>query len=382
MNGLSEIHEYSTAEFLARNDEFRQSTLAPYLEQARLAIVGTGSDLDEETIRRIKLHRLLLENEEEQFLVSRPDLRSEFANADAHQLAMVTSPYNLDYFMEHGIDYEFDAEKRDHAQSIVELSNSTATQALMREKILSLSGFDGVSTNFIFHDVLDHAWLFNFMRDHKLDQRYADFVDATGNPFKGHLMSRESELLSGIGFTSRRFLADENYYGSLAMNSESLIQLIRSEDLDKDPRVEEVIDFILEDEATSAWIGFVIKATVSNLILQRERWGGVKELTRLENGSYAPTGNTVSLTDSRYLSLIIDTVRLLAANKRLYMSQEVTLNTTVESILQRFLDTGEASGSIAVIQSANPNDRSSLESFGLSTNHFPNNKNTSINIIQ
>jgi hypothetical protein len=242
----------------------------------------------------------------------------------------------------------------------------------MREKMLSLSGFDGVSINYIFHDVLDHAWLFNFMREHGLNQRYADFVVATGDPFKGHLMSRESELLSGIGFTSRRFLSDEDYYGSFAMEPQHLIDLLDSGNAHKEPRISEAANLITEDEAISVWAGFVVKATISNLILQRERWGGVKELVRAENGSYTPTGNIISLTDPRYVSLIIETVHQLHEHREEYINQELALNATVESMLQRFLDTGAAIGSIAVTQSVDVDNGHSAKTFGLSTNHFSN----------
>jgi hypothetical protein len=370
MDVLGEIHEYSTAEFLAREDGFSQRAIAPYIEQAQQAIGGTGSGLSEETIARIRLHRLLLEDKEEEFLASRPELKPEFAHADSYQLAMASSPHNLDHFIEHGVEYKFDVEKRDSARSIVAASGGLAMQALMREKILSLSGFDGVSINFIFHDALDHAWLFNFMREHALDQKYADFIVPTGNPFEGHLMSREAELLSGIGFTSRRFLSDENYYGRLAMQPLDLASLAQSKNTDGDPRVEEAIGFIIDDEAISAWAGFVVKATISNLILQRERWGGVKELTLLENGDYTPTGNIISLTDPRYLAMIIETVHLLGRHKEEYIKQELALNDTVESILLKFLNSGEAIGSIPVLQCVDANTEHTVKRFGLSTNHF------------
>ena len=373
MDTLDEIHEYSTAEFLAREDGFSQRTLAPYLEQARQAIRGTDSDLGEATIARVKLHRLLLEDKEKQFLASRPDLELEFTNADTYQLAMTSSAYNLDYFIEHGIPYKFDIEKQDHARSIVAVSGGFAMKALMREKIFSLSGFNGVSINYIFHDALDHAWLFNFMREHTLDQKYVDFIVATGNPFRGHLMSRESELLSGIGFTSRRFLSDENYYGELGMRPHDLITLMQNKNVHKDPRTEEAIDIIIDDEMTAAWAGFVVKATISNLILQRERWGGVKELSPLVGGRYASTGNIISLTDPRYLSLIIETVQLLARHKEEYINQELELSDVVESILLRFLDAGETVGSIAVAHSVDANIGHDVKNFGLSTNHFTNN---------
>jgi|GEM_PF-3075308 len=374
MNAISEIHEYSTAEFLAREDEFSQNSLAPYLEQARLAIYGTDSGISDAMVTRVRRHRLLLEDKEAEFLVLRPDLEAEFTHANEHQIAMTTSSTNLDYFMEHGIGYEFDTEKLEYARGIAaNVDDKTAMQALMREKLLTLSGFDGVSMNFMFHDVLDHAWLFNFMREQGLNQKYADFVTAAGNPFAGHLMSRESELLSGIGFTSRRFLSDETYYGSLAMKPENLVDLLHAQGA-RDSRVEEAADYVVGGERAAAWAGFVVKATVSNLILQRERWGGVKELVHTADG-YKPTGNILSLTDPRYLALIVETTRLLAEHKDEYMTQEVGLTATAEDILQKFLDGGAAAGSVAIIQSIDLDDKNAMKKFGLSTNHFANNTN-------
>ncbi|MGH7241639.1 MAG: hypothetical protein ACREGB_05065, partial [Candidatus Saccharimonadales bacterium] len=192
MGALSDIHEYSTAEFLAREDEFSQTSLESYLDQARRAIYGSSS-LDDAVVKRVRLHRLLLEDREEDFLDARPDLRPDFASSDDYQLAMAASPRNLDYFLENGIGYEFDRGKLDYARRIAAAAGKTAMQALMREKLLTLSGFDGVSMNFIFHDALDHAWLFKFMRDQNLHDKYSDLIVAAGNPFKGHLMSRESE---------------------------------------------------------------------------------------------------------------------------------------------------------------------------------------------
>lgn len=374
MEAIGEIHEYSTAEFLAREDEFSQSSLAPYLEQARAAIYGADSGLDDATVARVRLHRLLLEDNEAEFLAARPNLAAEFANANEYQIAMTSSPNNLDHFMEHGIDYAFDTEKLDYARGIAADADNSAMQALMREKLLTLSGFDEVSMNFIFHDALDHAWLFNFMREHGLHQKYADFIDAAGDPFKGHLMSRESELLSGIGFTSRRFLSDEDYYGSLAMGPENLSDLLQTQSTRDEPRVKDAIEYITDNEAAASWAGFVVKATISNLILQRERWGGAKELIHTADG-YKSTGNILSLTDPRYLALIVETTRLLAEHKDEYMTQEVALTATAEGILQKFLDVGAAAGSIAIIQSVSFDDKNAMKTFGMSTNHFPNNAN-------
>jgi hypothetical protein len=375
MGALEDIHEYSTAEFLAREDDFTQSSLELYLDQARKAIYGTDSGFDEAVVERVRLHRLLLENNEAEFLQARPDLQPEFASSDDYQLTMAASQKNLDYFLDNGIGFEFDADKLSHARSIAANAGKTAMKALMREKLLTLSGFDGVSMNFIFHDVLDHAWLFKFMRDQDLHDKYSDLIVAAGNPFKGHLMSRESELLSGIGFTSRRYLSDADYYGSFAMEPGNLVSLLQSQVLQEDSRVKEAVELVENDKEAAAWAGFVVKATISNLILQRERWGAVKELKLDENGNYEKTGKILSLTDSRYVALIVETTRLLREHKQEYMAQEPALTTSVESVLQRFLDGGEAAGSIAIIQTVDLDDLDAMKKYGLSTNHFSKKKN-------
>lgn len=372
MDVLGEIHEYSTAEFLARNDGFSLGAFQPYVDLARAAISGAATELDESIVTRVKLHRLLLEDKDEEFLDSNPELKPDFVSSDAHQIAMTSSPLNLDHFTDAGISYEFNTEKLDYARSIASSGTGLAMKALMREKIMTLSGFEDVSINFIFHDVLDHAWLFNFMRAHQLDKKYADFIVAIGNPFKGHLMSRESELLSGIGFTSRRYLSDEDYYGNIGMNPEALAALLGSKDLDKDPRVHGAVELVNKDESISTWAGFVVKATLSNLILQRERWGGVKRLVTLENGSFKSTGEIISLTDPRYIALIIDTVRLLALNRDDYVKQELSLNQAVEEIVQKFLAGGFSAGSIAVAQNVSLDAQNPAGEYGLSTHHFRN----------
>jgi hypothetical protein len=371
MKVLGEIYEYSTAEFLARADNFSHDSISPYIEEARLVISGLTDGLSSKLVDSIKIHGLMLEDKEEEVLSNRPDLEPAYAAADSYQLDMTTSRYNLDHFLKNGIDYEFNTGELEQARHLAAKNNGFTIQALMREKILKLSGFDGVSANFIFHDVLDHAWLFNMMRNHGLNHSYGDFIQAVGDPFTGHLMSRESELLSGIGFTSRRFLSDENYYGTLALNAQDLADFIHSRSKTKDVRVDAAVD-LLEDDFISVWAGFVVKATISNLLVQREWWGTVKDVSKPLDSSTKRRGDIVSITDPRYLALIIETTHLLAMHKEQYMGQELALNDVVESALNRFINTGKGAGSIAVIQSLSPDDKYVVGNFGLSTNHFSN----------
>ena len=367
-----EIYTHATAEFLAKKDDYAADGLDYYLDQATRYMRGDTNVVPEGLHASIAIQGLMLYDREGEVRELYPESEQTYVDTDALQLRLAHSFRNLDYFTEHGVDYEFDESQAEYAASLVK-SDRPVSVSLMRERIVRASGFNNVRVNYIYHDVMDHVWLFQFMRDKGIADKYEDYVQAIGNPFQGSLISRESELFSGIGFVSRRYLSSPDYYGSLALQPDDIAQLLSISTYSQDDRITNVISVIRNNIEITKWSGYVIKAAVANLMSQREKWGAPKELVRDESGNYISTGKTVPLLDARYLALIVDTVSGLAANKDEYIDAQQRLNHILERIITQYLKNGKATGSISLKHSVSEDAKqvgSNVDDIGISTNYF------------
>jgi hypothetical protein len=134
---------------------------------------------------------------------------------------------SLDHFLANGIDYRFDIGQLDRARRLI-VPDQPLTALLMREKIINLNGFDA-RVNYAYHDALDHMGLFDFVRQHGLADKYADFFDPTGYPFGGFLFSKQSELVSGIGFNARLYTSQVEHRADSSISANVMDEYLRAE---------------------------------------------------------------------------------------------------------------------------------------------------------
>lgn len=340
-----EILQESTAGYLAKQDEFVGSP-EYYAEQAQRYHDGDTNVVDETHHDALTIHALMANDNEAGVLERFPHLREDYAASDRGQVKGARGKRNLDHFLENGIDYRFDQSQLDRVRGLA-VPDWPLAATLMREQIINLNGFDA-RVNYAYHDVLDHMWLFDFVRKHGLADRYADFFDPTGYPFSGFLFSKQSELISGIGFNARLYTSQAEHRANSSLSTEAMVKHLQGEDNANDERVQAVIESLQADPELSDFAGFVIKGAISNILGQRRKYGAVKRLQPEDDGSLVNTGEVVPLLDARYIAFMADSVALLANHGGEYREIQKKLNLMMEGALTRFVRGGEPVGKIVL----------------------------------
>ncbi len=340
-----EILQESTAGYLAKQDEFVESP-EYYAEQAQRYHDGDSAAVDEIHHDALNIYALMANDDEAGVLERYPQLGDDYAASDRGQVKGARGKRSLDHFLTNGIDYRFDGDQLERVRSLVTPDQPLAA-ALMREKIINLNGFDA-RVNYAYHDVLDHMWLFDFVRQHGLADKYADFFDPTGYPFGGFLLSKQSELISGIGFNARLYTSQSEHRANSSLSADVMVEHLKAEGTASDKRVQSTIDSLQSDPELADFTGFVIKGAISNILGQRRKYGAVKRLQAEGDDSLVNTGEVVPLLDARYVAFMADSVALLADQGEEYRGIQKKLNLMMEGALTRFVRGGEAAGKIVL----------------------------------
>jgi hypothetical protein len=336
MNELAkQIIEYSAAEQLAKDADFRGNSIDPYLERAQRYYGGDNTAFTMQERETMRVQELMLVDDETTVLEEHAELRAEYAASDSQQLAAASDSRNLDHYLQHGVEYGFAAQRIDELRPSIDTSKPVSAQ-LMRERVVAINGLGAVRMSVVYHDMMDHFWGMSQLRSAGLDTRYGDFAADVGNPFTGFLFSKQAELLSGIGYNTRRFITKPDHYGSMAASREA-INAHLGEDAEEDERVAGVLEKINGSEDFARAAGFVINGAIGSLLLQRSRAGAVKKIVNGPNGPEI-TGTPEALMGSRYLSLMIDGTEVLLASGEDYQNMQLELNLTIESLLRECLE--------------------------------------------
>ncbi len=336
MNELAkQLIEYSAAEQLAKDADFRGSSIDPYLGRSRRYYGGDDTAFTDQERQTMRIQELMLLDDEATVLEEHPELRAEYAASNSHQLAAASDSRNLDYYLQHGVEYEFDTQRIKMLWPSIDINKPISAQ-LMRERVIAINGLSTVRVNVVYHDIMDHLWGICQLRRAGLDGRYEDFMADVGNPFTGFLFSKQAELLSGIGYNARRFMTKPDYYGPMAVSKDA-INVHLYEDAKNDERVAGALEKINGSDDFAQAAGFVINGAIASLLLQRSRAGAVKKMASGPNGP-AMTGIPEPLLGSRYLALMIDGAEALLLSRQDYLSMQLDLNLTIESLLRECLD--------------------------------------------
>lgn len=345
----TELQVHTTGNFLAKQEQFADSSIAEVFDLADKYHNGEDVDLGAENIAAIAIHGYMLHDDEQGALSTFSSLRPKFEQSDVNQVKAATDSRNLDYFLNDGIAYAFNEEKRDE---IIASTNKDLplTAQLIRGRIATVSGFEDSRLLYLFHDVLDHAWLFDFMREQGLTEKYEDVVSGIGSPFEGFLFSRQSEIFSGIGFASRRYLSNPEYFNNQALPEGSVAAHLRQVGDPDDKRIADVVKLLDERPDIERWASFALKDTTGQIAEERRRWGAVKILQKDAKGNLAATDEVLSLYDPRYIALVAETVARLAEpeNTANYVNSQQQLNLSVETSLRRFIYGSESLGKVSL----------------------------------
>ncbi len=340
-----QIITYSAAEQLAKEANFAGDGIEPYLERSQRYYAGDVSAFTDEERETMRIQELMLRDDEVTVLEEHPELRQEYATSDKHQLAASSDHRNLDYYLGSGVEYEFDTAKINELRLSIDTNRPVSTQ-LMRERIVAIDGLAPVRMNVVYHDMMDHLWGISMLRDAGLDVRYDDFAKSVGNPFTGFLFSKQAELLSGIGYNTRRFTTKPGYYGSQAVSKDAINAHLDEASKD-DERVAEAIAKVNGSNDLAQAAGFVINGAIGSLLLQRSRAGAVKKIVSGVSGPKI-TNTPEELLGSRYLSLVIEGTETLLSRGQDYRQMQLDLNLTVESLLRDCLDHSLTLGHLAL----------------------------------
>ena len=346
MNELAkQIIVYSAAEQLAKDADFKGDGINPYLERSTRYYDGdhdafTGSE--RQVMRVQELHLL---DRESLVVEENPMLKTVYADSNLHQLLAATDPRNLTFYLQNGVEYDFDVDRLDYLRPSLHMDSPISGQ-LMRERIVGISGIDPVRLNVVYHDIMDHLWAINELRESGVDHQFQDFVEEVGRPFTGFLFSKQAELLSGIGYNTRRYVTSPDNYVNLAASVEAINQHM-SASAEEDERVSVALSKINENEDLASAAGFVINGALGSLLLQRSRAGSVKRIKH-SVGEPEITDTPVRLMDPRYISIMIEGVGSLLQKEHSYRQMQLDLNLTIESLLREVLEKNLAVGSLAL----------------------------------
>ena len=340
-----QVITYSAAEQLAKDADFRGGSIDPYLQRAKRYYTGERQVFTEAERRAMRIQELHLLDNEQVVLEENPELKAKYAESDNHQLAAAFDSRNLDHYLRHGVDYEFDSGSLNSLRPSLDMDKPLSAQ-LMRKYIVRLPGLNAVRLNVAYHDIMDHLWAIKNMRKAGLGDKYADFMAEIGNPFTGFLFSKQAELLSGIGYNTRRYTTNPQHYAAMAASPEAITEHMADAAM-ADERVDAALEMINNSEDLAHAAGFVINGALGSLLLQRSRAGSVKKIIDGANGPEI-SSSPVSLLDPRYLSIIVEGVDALLKNQKSYEQMQLDLNLTVESLIRECLERGLATGHLAL----------------------------------
>lgn len=346
---------YTTANFLAKKDDLSGLAFDDLYTLGRDFHLGEAAALERLSDRfgkDISIHNLHLSDDEEGCLSAYPELEERYANGDRHQIAAASDvARNLDAFRASGISFAFieDPETLDTTRDKITSPELPYSAQLIRERIVTVSGFDYARLLYLYHDVLDHMWLFSHIRDKGIEGRYADMFKDVGSPFDGFLLSRQSEMVSGIGFATRRYLSASDSLAAYAPDPKQIASALEGLGSD-DLRVTSAAERFARDDVVARCAAFALKDATSQLAEERRRWGSVKVLGRDENGQSATEG-VFSLFEPRYVAFVMDVITSLTDNLPEYEAEQSRVNAIIEGLVRQYLQTGEASGSLALTNS-------------------------------
>jgi hypothetical protein len=174
---------------------------------------------------------------------------------------------------------------------------------------------------YIFHDVCDHIWFFNFLNEKNLFKKHNKFFMKIGDPLSKNIFSRESELVAGLGFGVRRYLNQTERY-------ETFNDIIFKRLLESDQKYSQIrIQWseISRNKNLSVMCCNILSNSFLQTVDERRRFGIVKIL---DNKS-----SEMELLDPDFIEFALDAISLCYFNKDVYMDFYIKVCLFIEQMV-------------------------------------------------
>lgn len=295
-----------------------------------------GSGLRPEDIcRDLGILRLMLMDREDLCLEADPGLLTTFKRTDANQKLHADSQLNLDHFLDKGVAAVVPPRYKERAQQALgaDARKVPLLERLKAERIVIANGFENSRTLHLLHDVVDHVWLFEHLRTNGLFRKYADFFTSIDFGDEAFLYSRQSELISTVGFGSRRLPLTKKSGVPTTLNANGIELLLSDEE---DERADNALGLFKDmPEEKQDWCLSVIENMAIQLADERRRWGTIKQLDP-KIGEKRP----MALLDPLYVSFLIEAISTLQGdeNEQRFARIQYGVAATIEKFLERMLE--------------------------------------------
>lgn len=267
--------------------------------------------------------------------------QASYRQSDINQTKDAVSLRNLDHYLAKGIEVIFEPDVREKVLRYCSIDQRQVplVEKLKAQRLVEINGFANSRIMYAVHDMIDHAWLFNMMRENGIMDRYADFLAAIDMEDSAFLYSRQAELLASIGFGSRRWAVAISQGEALVLGEHHIQSVLRSKD---DPRAVHAADLLESMDPTQRTQAvFMVENMAIQFSDERRRWGSVK----MRGNSRAAT--PLALFDPMHISIMIETLHLIQGNKN-FQTAQFAATVAVEHMLETVLDDEGSETTIAI----------------------------------
>ena len=174
------------------------------------------------------------------------------------------------------------------------------------------------------HDLIDHAWLFDQMRESGIMERYNDFLRSIEMGNEAFLYSRQAELLASVGFGSRRWQSTSIQNEPLVLDALKLKDVLGSIDDKRTADVIALLDAMSPVQLQQAV--YMIENMAVQFADERRRWGAVKQVDA--DGNRRP----MDLFDPLHVAMMIETLDMLQRSQT-YGSVQLAASLEVNTML-------------------------------------------------
>ncbi|NJM91189.1 MAG: hypothetical protein HC863_02760 [Myxococcales bacterium] len=219
--------------------------------------------------------------------------------------------------------------------------------ALKKDRVVTINGFDGSKTSLIAHDFFDHLWLFDRLdsikvNDSSLMELYGDFFQSVGNPQATDMFKREGELTASVSYNWRASHGMPDNYRP-RFSKDRIARALRAsvESGNGSPnqaRVLEMLDNMDNHSATARQLEWMVEMTMVELMEQTRKAGRVRTLDE----NFDPVG-FITTRDPEYLALIADIQHVL--NDRTNRAKEALVN--IEAMTEQYFQSVAKTGNTA-----------------------------------
>lgn len=200
---------------------------------------------------------------------------------------------------------------KEHHESNTELP---IIERAKNSRIVTINGFKGSLMTLVIHDPYDHFFVSTLLREHGVEEQYKAFFDSIGNPANTDLFSREGELVGAISYAYRVWnMVEKGIQPVITSDKIKNLILKSSTPNDNQSRAVEHLDKVVKmNLEQSRKYGYIATSCIIQLLEQRRKQGYIRILDK----EYDFERN-MSLVEPDYLSLIVETVKLLEENEPL-----------------------------------------------------------------